>query len=130
MVQQGARFFFEVVVSENRGVFLGSAIGAAGPTSRTITAASALPIAVWGLLPLLAWVAHSMVDMIVRELGTYLHAQQKVADRRLREATRHLDDEIARIIDKVEADFHNLPHPPIEVEHTAVNLSGSCVAVR
>jgi hypothetical protein len=119
-----------VVVSENRGVFLGSAIGAAIGSALAAVMVLDVGPAVWGLLPLLAWVAHSMVDMIMRELGTYLHAQQKVADRRLREATRHLDDEVARIIDKVEADFHNLPHPPIEVEHAAVNLSGSCVAVR
>lgn len=117
-------------MSENRGVFLATATGAAvGGALGAVMVLDVWPV-LWGLLPLLAWVAHSMVDMIVRELGTYLHAQQKIADRRLREATRHLDEEIARIIDKVEADFHNLPHPPIDVEHAAVNLSGSCVAVR
>lgn len=67
-----------------------------------------------------------------RELGAYLYAQKKLADQRLRDSTRHLDDAIADVIAKVEADIAagDLEPVPIDVTHDAVGIDGSCIRVR
>lgn len=120
-------------MGENRGVFLAMAVG--GTCGGALVGGMVLDVgpAAWCLLPLLVWVAHTMVDMIVRELGACLYAQKRLADQRLREATRHLDDAIADVIAKVEADIAAGAldeTDPIDVTHAAVGIDGSCIRVR
>lgn len=120
-------------MSENQGVFLAVAVGCA--CGGALAGGMVLDVgpAAWGLLPLLVWVAHTMVDVIVRELGAYLHAQKKLADQRLLEATRDLDDHLVEILEKCWAEGQCVVHvepDPIDVHHDPVGIDGSCIRVR
>lgn len=80
------------------------------------------------LIPLLGWAS----TIVVQVIHAHLHAERTRNEIRLMEARRNLDDVIADVIAKVEADIAagELEPDPIEVHHDPVGIDGSCIRVR